>query len=549
MGFLDRFKKTVRPQPQPASPQPAASQPASSPPAASPDVAATAATPSSAPGATSSGGAAGGASGAPPSSDPLQPGSSATLVQPPPDIAAAVAAAAPADGAPAPDAPAAIPAELSNASVKTLLLAACEKLQARDLPGALAIYESLLRDAGDRADVLVTLSADLGTNGYIEQIIELVAPRYDAERHGPATGINLLQAYLATRNTTAAQHLLDILFALDRPELEERLHGFSNALAELIEAEKSGALAPPPPARPDAAPAAPPAPRTIHLASISRPIWSYGLETIPSALPPPKAGRLRRVAFCQLSQLGVTDPVARAAMPEDAAARLTRGLPLWFAETFYFAPHYAPLAIIALLGDTSYAVFPAEWTTDNLRQLVSTSGDPIDYIFTGAIRNTNDDCELTLRVWEVKKFRERKQFTARWTPATIDAALAGLHATVCQFMEWKPYPGGGPGPAAFAAAGVPPAAGGPAAWCDTLGASLTWFLADKQTLPAGWLAEPAATAAALAARAAAGERESLAWLTFRDRAARIGLSDTLPPAAPALAATPLVAAAKQALGG
>ncbi|MDR0353842.1 MAG: hypothetical protein LBI02_11055 [Opitutaceae bacterium] len=526
MGFFDRFKKTARPQSQPA-PTPA------QPPAAPAD----AATPSGA-----------GADGSP--SDPLQPGSSATLVQPPPEIAAAISAtgataasAATPEATPAATPTAATPAmseELSNASVKTLLLAACEKLRTRDLPGALAIYETLLRDAGDRADVLVTLSADLGTHGYIEQIVELVAPRYDAERHGPATGINLLQAYLAARNTTAAQHLLDILFALDRPELEERLHGFSNALAELIEAEKSGALAPPPSAaRPDGAPAAAPAQKTIHLASISRPIWSYGLEAVPSALPPPKEGRLRRVAFCQLSQLGVTDPMERAAKPEDALARLTRGLPLWFAETFYFAPHYAPLAVVALLDNTSYAVFPIEWTTDNLRQLVSTSGDPIDYVFTGALRDIDDDCELTLRVWEVKKFRERKQFTARWTPATIDTALADLHATVCRFMEWKPCPGG----PAYARPSAP------AAWCDTLGASLSWFLADKQALPAGWLAEPAATAAALAARAASGERESLAWLTFRDRAARIGLSDTLPPAAPALAATPLVEAAKQSLGG
>ncbi|MDR0902122.1 MAG: hypothetical protein LBM92_05065 [Opitutaceae bacterium] len=511
MGFFDRFKKTARPQPQPA---PASAQPAA---------------PAGVPAAADATPAPAGAPVFAPSSDPLQPGSSASLVQPPPELAAGVDAAA------APDAPA-LPAELSNAPVKTLLLAACEKLQARDLPGALAIYETLLRDAGDRADVLVTLSADLGTNGHIEQIVELVAPRYDAERHGPATGINLLQAYLATRNTTAAQHLLDILFALDRPELEERLHGFSNALAELIEAEKNGALAPPASVRADGSTAAPPAQKTVNLASISRPIWAYGLEAVPGVLPP-KEGRLRRVAFCQVSQLGVTDPMERAARPEDAAARFTRGLPLWFAETFYFAPHYAPFAVIALMDDTGYAVFPAEWTADNLRQLVSTSADPIDYVFTGGLRDNNGDCELTLRVWEVKKFRERKQFTARWTPATIDAALAGLHKTVCQFMEWKPYPAGPAhdGPAS------------PAAWCDTLGASLSWFLADKKALPPGQLAAPAETAAALAARAAAGARESLAWLTFRDRAARVGSPETLP--APALAETPLVEAARHGIGG
>ena len=58
--------------------------------------------------------------------------------------------------------------------------------------------------------------ATSASTGNIPQIIELVAPRYDAKRHGPATGINLVQAYLAVRDADAAQHVLDILFALKR---------------------------------------------------------------------------------------------------------------------------------------------------------------------------------------------------------------------------------------------------------------------------------------------------------------------------------------------
>jgi len=86
--------------------------------------------------------------------------------------------------------PAAQSAESSaaaTASVKKSLLSARERLDAKDLPGAMAIYEELLRTAGDRPDVLVSLSGDLGSCGYVEQIVELVAPRYDADRHGPAT--------------------------------------------------------------------------------------------------------------------------------------------------------------------------------------------------------------------------------------------------------------------------------------------------------------------------------------------------------------------------
>ena len=111
----------------------------------------------------------------------------------------------------------------SVSGVAPRLITAREKLEQNDLPGAMAIYEEVLAGAGDRADVLVTISGDLGSTGHIPQIIELVAPRYDAMRHGPATGINLLQAYLAVRDADAAQHVLDILFALKRPELEERL--------------------------------------------------------------------------------------------------------------------------------------------------------------------------------------------------------------------------------------------------------------------------------------------------------------------------------------
>ena len=136
--------------------------------------------------------------------------------------------ATPSNGAvPPPAAPAAGPV-----GVKARLATAREKLDAKDLAGAMAVYEELLATSGERADVLVTISGDLGSLGHVGEIIELIAPRYDADRHGPATGLNLLQAYLAVRNADAAQHVLDILFALNRPELEERLHGFSNAIAE-----------------------------------------------------------------------------------------------------------------------------------------------------------------------------------------------------------------------------------------------------------------------------------------------------------------------------
>lgn len=422
--------------------------------------------------------------------------------------------------------PAAAPAAAGG--VKARLATARERIEARDLPGALAIYEEVLGVAGDRADVLVAISGDLGSHGHVAEIVELVAPRYDADRHGPATGLNLLQAYLALRNADAAQHVLDILFALNRPELEERLFGFSNAIAELLHAPVAGAPAAGAPG--DAA--------KIGLITISKPIWFYGLEPLTQQILPPKEGRLRRLAFAQLALPGHGEKSAAGANvgPEDELGRLSRALPLWFAETFYFSPLYAPVAAVGLItppeGGNRYVNFGAEWTTDNLRQLVETHEGGLDYIVSGALRVAAGDYEIVLRVWEVKGFRERKTFNARWTPSTADAALSQLHGQVRAFMEWSPSS------ASFAYT-IPAQ---PRPWIDTLGASLGLFLVEKGVLPKEQIASIAPDMKNLADRGASSEAAALAFLTFRARAARLGFDAGIEPP---LARSPLVNEARK----
>jgi hypothetical protein len=395
-------------------------------------------------------------------------------------------------------------------SIKARLGAAREKLEAKDLPAALAIYEEVLATAGDRPDVLVTISGDLGVQGHVREIIQLIAPRYDAERHGPATGLNVLQAYLAVRNPEAAQHVLDVLFGLKRPELEDRLYGFSNAIAELLAQGAHGIDSMTTDGRPAGEIA------KVAIISVSKPIWFYGLDALEAQILPRKGERLRRLAFAQLSVLGVKDGEAMMKSPEEELGRLSRALPMWFAETFYFSPHYAPIAALGVVqratGGNHHMVFTAEWSLDNLRQLIDSSTGGLDYVFTGALKHHAGDYELVLRVWEVKKLRERKAFTARWTPASADAELAKLHEQVRLFMEWAP-----------AKEGLPYAMPAhPWAWLETLGFSTGLFMVDKNLLPAEQLAP--VPEAVLHASRHAGESEaaSLAFLTLQARAAKLG---------------------------
>ena len=427
-----------------------------------------------------------------------------------------------AEPAPSPVAP--------TSGVKARLAVARERIEAKDLPAAMAIYEEVLAASGDRADVLVTISGDLGSHGHVAEIIELIAPRYDADRHGPATGLNLLQAYLAERNADAAQHVLDILFALNRPELEDRLHGFSNAIAEILSA----------PAAPGGGLPLPGDVPKIGLITISKPIWFYGLEALAGQILPPKEGRQRRIAFAQLALPGLGTPGAATAASagEPEVERLSRAIPLWLAETFYFSPLYSPTAAIAIMtppqGTNRYVNFGAEWTTENLRQLVDSTAEGLDYIFTGALRVMAGDYDVTLRVWDVKSFRERKAFTVRWTPATVDAALTQLHSQVRMYMEWSPAS------AAFAYTIAPK----PRAWLETLGASLGLFLTEKTVLPADQLGPVEDDLKSAAERAAGSEAASLAYLTLSARARKLGLGAA---GDVGLARSPLVNAAKEAL--
>jgi hypothetical protein len=256
---------------------------------------------------------------------------------------------------------------------------------------------------------------------------------------------------------------------------------------------------------------------------------------------PPKEGRLRKIAFAQLALPGREKSGAPAgASPEDELGRLTRAIPLWLAETFYFSALYAPVAAIGIMtppqgGPGEFVNFGAEWTTENLRQLVETTADPIDYIFTGALRATAGDYELLMRVWEVKTFRERKTFSARWTPSTADAALSQLHAQIRMYMEWSPAS------AAFAYT-IPTQ---PRPWLDTLGAALGLFLLEKNIVPREALGPVEQELQRGGERAAGGEAAALAYLSSRARAAKLGFTV---PALPPLARSPLVLEAQKALG-
>jgi hypothetical protein len=170
-----------------------------------------------------------------------------------------------------------------------------------------------------------------------------------------------------------------------------------------------------------------------------------------------------------------------------------------------------------------------------LRQLVDTHEGDLDYIVTGALRSAVDDFDLQFRIWEVKSFRERKTFAARWAPSTADAALTHIHSQIRAYMEWSPA-------SATFAYTIPTQ---PRGWVDTLGASLGLFLVDKSLLQRDQLPPVGEDMQRAGQRAATSEAASLAFLTLRARAVKLGVS---PLSGVALARSPLIEQAQKMLG-
>jgi hypothetical protein len=210
---------------------------------------------------------------------------------------------------------------------------------------------------------------------------------------------------------------------------------------------------------------------------------------------------------------------------------------------FSFSPGYEAIAAMALVtlpgGTPRPAILNAEWTAENLRELVRTTNGGLDYIFTGTLRADGAALGLELVLWEVRKMRERKRFSARWEPEGANAALARLRDDVRGFMEWRPCPD--PSGAGHAPEGAP------RAWIEALGASLGLFLAGKKLWPAQLVPPLAPALEGLVPLAAADPAAALARLTILARARDLGIDPGAAPDA-ALAEAPVVEEARRILG-
>ncbi len=251
--------------------------------------------------------------------------------------------------------------------------------------GNLEAARSLYREALSRAprpvppDFLMQMSGDLGGTGNLAELLEFTAPEFLPEVHGLPVGNNLIKAYVDTGDLDTATALKDSLYALNRPDWKEGLGFWDTEIARRRTGEANSRL--------NGQAGAAGQQIQIGLLRVDGPIW----------LPPQSPARanfgVKPPSGPTVTFLGGTaEPPEAPTRPEvqmaDAVGRLTRSLPLFFAEqtdlrTAAQGRTLIPWAVASAAGQPSgFVVSGSRWPDAVALQMVSEPANQTDYVVT-----------------------------------------------------------------------------------------------------------------------------------------------------------------------
>jgi tetratricopeptide (TPR) repeat protein len=96
-------------------------------------------------------------------------------------------------------------------------------LEHDDAHSAIQIYKRVLSSANISEDGIMMISGDLGNNGCIEEIIDLLLPVFDVHAHGIHAGLNLVKACIESHRKHDGLRICDELLSLNRYDLKQKI--------------------------------------------------------------------------------------------------------------------------------------------------------------------------------------------------------------------------------------------------------------------------------------------------------------------------------------
>lgn len=253
-------------------------------------------------------------------------------------------------------------------------------LEQRDVEPARVLYSGVLAGGMFDGSALMMISGDLGNNGQIPLIVELIGPVYDEHKHDAMAGINLLRAYQDLGKADEGEALLARLYALGFMPIKSQLDQFAQAFQQMRKQDAQGE---------------PVDPENLKFATLalSQPIWHYGLRHA-DWLFAQKSGAASEVGFFALSKN--MDGSERAeSQREDDLGRLTRAIPLYLAEAVHYWSDHVGTCYIQIVEGGGPVLTGCEADGNALFDIVPPT---MKYFITGAIGCSGEGDQAQWRI-------------------------------------------------------------------------------------------------------------------------------------------------------
>jgi tetratricopeptide (TPR) repeat protein len=288
------------------------------------------------------------------------------------------------------------------------------ELEKRQIDKAMIYYtESLSRVKRPvPTDLLMQISGDLGRNGYLPELLTLTAPLFDPKTHGLQVGNNLIKAYLDLAQPDPAKDILDQLYAINHPDWRERLSFWDTQIAR---------------ARLEPSTAKDPTSIQMRMLTIDGPVW-LNRNSPAQELFPVRGHNGSLICFLGSSAEIATNENRIKHQLSDAAGRLSRALPLYFAEHIAFGSeaHVQTLIPWVASGANGFILNGVPWSDEDAAAFARKGENPADYIVTSHLKTQMDPWVFDLRLVRSIDAKCLGSLSIEIPPATPERVLPSL---------------------------------------------------------------------------------------------------------------------------
>lgn len=359
--------------------------------------------------------------------------------------------------------PASVNAALSELSLEEgsylpKLILASMALERKEPKEAFEHYKSLLSGGNTGDYPLLRMSADMGRNGYPKEMIAIVGPCYNPEKHNEYIGLNLLQAYKETGDIDAGKSLYDRLKLLNRAKIAPGLQSFERVFmsgdarkkndripgtspaakqgqpeSKSVTEEVPGVSPQAEKARQEAvAPAATGFPARAKMMQI--PIWKSWIPALSDLLPRTETGP--RVGLYLYADTSPRNASGEGSGTSISSGQLATAIPMCVAEQLLFTSPVVPIVLFPISFDKGPDMGSAEPDVQSLFSLCSK--ESLDFLITGTVCRSNEG--YMIRTWLIDKTKKTARIISKDIPSgDFGQAMSGHMEDMVSLFRDKNY--------------------------------------------------------------------------------------------------------------